>query len=126
MDGASRFGAFLYVALPLAAPGLAATAIFTLLNAWDEFFFALVFTSLCLEDCASGAGGVHRAPQRELGDAGHRRLHRQPAADHPLAGVLSLRGGRAFGRKSEGVSAWRDCVGPGPGPVPRDCVGAGP
>ena len=45
MDGASRFGAFLYVALPLAAPGLAATAIFTLLNAWDEFFFALVFTS---------------------------------------------------------------------------------
>ena len=45
MDGASRFGAFVYVALPLAAPGLAATAIFTLLNAWDEFFFALVFTS---------------------------------------------------------------------------------
>ena len=31
--------------LPLAAPGLAATAIFTLLNSWDEFFFALVFTS---------------------------------------------------------------------------------
>ena len=45
MDGASRFGAFLYVVLPLAAPGLAATAIFTLLNAWDEFFFALIFTS---------------------------------------------------------------------------------
>jgi multiple sugar transport system permease protein len=45
MDGASRFGAFLHVALPLAAPGLAATAIFTLLNAWDEFFFALIFTS---------------------------------------------------------------------------------
>jgi multiple sugar transport system permease protein len=45
MDGTSRFGAFLHVALPLAAPGLAATAIFTLLNAWDEFFFALIFTS---------------------------------------------------------------------------------
>jgi multiple sugar transport system permease protein len=45
MDGASRFGAFLHVALPLAAPGFAATAIFTLLNAWDEFFFALIFTS---------------------------------------------------------------------------------
>src|SRR5882724_3379970 len=45
MDGASRFGAFIHVALPLAAPGLAATAIFTLLNAWDEFFFALIFTS---------------------------------------------------------------------------------
>lgn len=45
IDGASRWGAFLRVALPLARPGLAATAMFTLLNAWDEFFFALIFTS---------------------------------------------------------------------------------
>jgi multiple sugar transport system permease protein len=45
IDGASRFQSFLRIALPLAAPGLAATAIFTLLNAWDEFFFALIFTS---------------------------------------------------------------------------------
>ncbi|MBK9712411.1 MAG: carbohydrate ABC transporter permease [Kouleothrix sp.] len=45
IDGASRFQAFARVALPLAAPGLAATSIFTLLNAWDEFFFALIFTS---------------------------------------------------------------------------------
>ncbi|HEU5011660.1 MAG TPA: carbohydrate ABC transporter permease [Roseiflexaceae bacterium] len=45
IDGASRFQSFIRVALPLAAPGLAATSIFTLLNAWDEFFFALIFTS---------------------------------------------------------------------------------
>jgi multiple sugar transport system permease protein len=45
MDGASRWQAFIYVALPLAAPGLAVTTIFTLMNAWDEFFFALIFTS---------------------------------------------------------------------------------
>jgi multiple sugar transport system permease protein len=45
IDGASRFQSFIRIALPLAAPGLAATAIFTLLNSWDEFFFALVFTS---------------------------------------------------------------------------------
>lgn len=45
IDGATRFQSFLRIALPLAAPGLAATAIFTLLNAWDEFFFALIFTS---------------------------------------------------------------------------------
>jgi multiple sugar transport system permease protein len=44
-DGASRWQAFVHVVLPLAAPGLAVTAIFTLLNAWDEFFFALIFTS---------------------------------------------------------------------------------
>lgn len=45
IDGASRWQAFVHVMLPLAAPGLAATAMFTLLNAWDEFFFALIFTS---------------------------------------------------------------------------------
>jgi multiple sugar transport system permease protein len=45
IDGASRIGAFFRVALPLAAPGIAATAIFTMLNVWDEFFFALIFTS---------------------------------------------------------------------------------
>jgi multiple sugar transport system permease protein len=45
IDGASRFQAFLFIALPLAAPGVGATAIFTMLNAWDEFFFALIFTS---------------------------------------------------------------------------------
>lgn len=45
IDGASRFQSFIRIALPLASPGLGATAIFTLLNAWDEFFFALIFTS---------------------------------------------------------------------------------
>ncbi|MCL5996538.1 MAG: carbohydrate ABC transporter permease [Chloroflexi bacterium] len=45
IDGASRFQTFVRVALPLAAPGLGATAIFTMLNVWDEFFFALIFTS---------------------------------------------------------------------------------
>jgi multiple sugar transport system permease protein len=33
------------VALPLSAPGIGATAIFTLLTVWDEFFFALIFTT---------------------------------------------------------------------------------
>jgi multiple sugar transport system permease protein len=45
IDGCSRVGAFIRVVLPLSAPGFAATAIFTFLNAWDEFFFALIFTN---------------------------------------------------------------------------------
>lgn len=45
IDGCSRIGAFVRVVLPLSAPGFAATAIFTFLNAWDEFFFALIFTN---------------------------------------------------------------------------------
>jgi multiple sugar transport system permease protein len=44
VDGSSRFGAFGRVALPLAAPGLAATAILCLLFSWNEFLFALVLS----------------------------------------------------------------------------------
>lgn len=45
VDGSSRFRAFLTVALPLAAPTLAATAIFALLLSWNEFLFALLLTA---------------------------------------------------------------------------------
>ena len=33
------------IALPLTAPGLATTAIFTFVSAWNEFIFALVLVS---------------------------------------------------------------------------------
>jgi multiple sugar transport system permease protein len=45
IDGASRFQALRMVVLPLAAPGLAATAIFVILLAWNDFFYALILTS---------------------------------------------------------------------------------
>ncbi len=44
IDGATQFGAMIRIALPLARPGLAAAAIFALINAWNEFLFALVLT----------------------------------------------------------------------------------
>lgn len=44
IDGASRFGALRDIVLPLAAPGLASTAILTFLYCWNEFLFALSFT----------------------------------------------------------------------------------
>lgn len=42
-DGATRFGAMIRVIFPLAGPGLAATAIFSFIAAWNEFLFALTF-----------------------------------------------------------------------------------
>ncbi len=42
-DGATRLGAMVRVVLPLAGPGLAATAIFSFIAAWNEFLFALTF-----------------------------------------------------------------------------------
>ena len=43
IDGATRVGAMRRVVLPLLAPGLAATAIFSFIAAWNEFLFALTF-----------------------------------------------------------------------------------
>ena len=45
IDGASVLQTLLFVSLPLARAGVATAALFALLLAWDEFFFALLFTS---------------------------------------------------------------------------------
>jgi len=45
IDGCSRLSALVRVVLPLSAPGLTATAIFSLLAVWSEFFLAVIFTS---------------------------------------------------------------------------------
>src|SRR5947209_20174305 len=42
IDGCSRWGAFLRVAVPTAAPGLTALAILCWLYTWNEFRFALI------------------------------------------------------------------------------------
>lgn len=42
IDGASRLQALVHIITPLIAPGLAATAVFAALLAWNEFLFALL------------------------------------------------------------------------------------
>jgi ABC-type molybdate transport system permease subunit len=44
LDGETRMGALLRIVLPLVRPGLAATAVFCLIVAWNEFLFALILT----------------------------------------------------------------------------------
>jgi len=44
VDGATRWQSFTKILLPLAAPGLATTAILTFIYCWNEFLFALSFT----------------------------------------------------------------------------------
>lgn len=46
VDGYTRFQAFRMIVLPQAATGLAATAVFCLITAWNEFAFALVLTEV--------------------------------------------------------------------------------
>jgi ABC-type glycerol-3-phosphate transport system permease component len=42
IDGCGRFGVLFRVALPLAAPGVAAVATLAMVNSWNEFLFAFV------------------------------------------------------------------------------------
>jgi multiple sugar transport system permease protein len=45
IDGCTRLGILFKVVMPIAVPGLVSTSMFTFLLAWDEFFYALIFTS---------------------------------------------------------------------------------
>jgi multiple sugar transport system permease protein len=44
VDGSTRFGAFVRIVLPNAAPGLLATFVYAFLFAWDELMFATALT----------------------------------------------------------------------------------
>ena len=45
LDGCNRLGILFQVIMPISVPGLVSTAMFVFLVAWDEFFYALIFTS---------------------------------------------------------------------------------
>jgi len=45
LDGCTRLGILFRVVMPISVPGLVSTAMFVFLVAWDEFFYALIFTS---------------------------------------------------------------------------------
>jgi multiple sugar transport system permease protein len=45
LDGCTRLGILFRVVMPISTPGLVSTAMFVFLLAWDEFFFALIFTN---------------------------------------------------------------------------------
>lgn len=44
IDGCSVWRAFMTITLPLAAPGLAATAVLCFILSWNDFFYALILT----------------------------------------------------------------------------------
>ena len=42
VDGANKFQTFVQIVLPLVMPGIVATAIYTFINAWNEFLYSLI------------------------------------------------------------------------------------
>jgi multiple sugar transport system permease protein len=45
IDGCTRLETLFRIVMPISAPGLVSTGLFIFLLAWDEFFYALIFTS---------------------------------------------------------------------------------
>ena len=45
LDGCSWFGVYWRIALPMARPAIAAVAIYTFIESWNEYFIALIMTS---------------------------------------------------------------------------------
>ena len=43
MDGASRFRVFWQISVPIILPGIVATAVYTFINTFNEFLYALLF-----------------------------------------------------------------------------------
>jgi multiple sugar transport system permease protein len=64
VDGATRLGVIWRITLPLALPGLIATATFAFIFSWTEFLFAVVFTrteSVTLPVAIAGLSGSQGA-----------------------------------------------------------------
>jgi multiple sugar transport system permease protein len=57
IDGATRFQAFILVAVPVAAPGLLAAGLLAFILSWNEFLFALILTGKSTNTLPVGLAG---------------------------------------------------------------------
>jgi multiple sugar transport system permease protein len=65
IDGSTRLGAMVRIIVPLAAPGIAVTAIFAFVSSWSELLFATTFTS-STDMRTLSAGLLYMAGQYEV------------------------------------------------------------
>ena len=98
VDGASELQTLLRVYVPLAAPGLAATAILVGINMWNEVTIALALTFLvergvAFERNPGRAEQRHCALRERLAERrpwdGARLLHADPMLDHALGEAIN-------------------------------------
>ena len=57
IDGATRFEAFVKIAVPVAAPGLLAAGLLAFILSWNEFLFALILTGKATNTLPVGLAG---------------------------------------------------------------------
>ncbi len=78
---------FWTVAVPLAAPGIVAAAVFAFIACWTEFFFALLLTSKQRVHAADRFPRVHRLPGRPVWRGGG--AARSCRSGHPSSSACS-------------------------------------
>ena len=87
IDGCNHFGALCRIVLPLAAPGIAATAIFAFVVSWSELLFAISFTTADQHAHLVGRAALHgRAVRGAMGAA----LGRRHPEHGPGGGAVQL------------------------------------
>jgi trehalose/maltose transport system permease protein len=102
LDGAGPLTLVFRVFLPMLWPAMVATGLLAFIVAWNEFLFALTFTlsntqrTVPVAIALISGGSEHELPWGRLG-------HRHGAADRAGAGVPAAPGGRADGRRGEGM-----------------------
>ena len=67
IDGCSRMGTFFRIVLPLAAPGIAATAMYIFILAWNEVLFATVLTNETTRTYAIGLREFEKQYTKDYG-----------------------------------------------------------
>ena len=103
VDGDSRFAVLRKIAIPLAAPGLAATFILVFISSWNEFLLALILTRIEGADAADRGGGADRAVRRQVRQHDGRRGHHHGAGADPGAADAALSDARSGGRWGDGM-----------------------
>jgi len=66
VDGCTPLGTLLRVVIPIAAPGLAVSAIFAFLVSWNEFLFALILSGPASRPSRLSSRGLPRTWARSM------------------------------------------------------------
>ena len=116
IDGASRFQAFLRVVMPLSSPGIIATAIYSFVQAWNEYIYALTFlNSKEQADPAGGSPALLHGIRDELAGTDGGRVYHERASGGDLPGPAAILRARARRRRGEVLAftrrefSWRKC-----------------
>ena len=104
VDGGDRLRVFVQIVLPLAAPGLAATAIFAFILAWNELLFSLVLSGRDSRTLPI-ATDLHDRPRHRMGDGHGRRLADAAAGDRLRAAGAATHPARHDAGGGQGVGS---------------------